>query len=108
MKCKVYIYINNFSKRKKGKNRTDPECPLQHQPQKGQKGTDPKLPSTPQKGQKWNRPQMFPATRKKCQKWCFFFEKICRKTLKKIVCYDINYIGKIDKSFETKNGGKTC
>ena len=97
MKCKVYIYISNFSKKKKGKNGTDPELPP---------------PATTQKGQKWNRPQMFPATRKKCQKWCFFFEKICRKTLKKIVCYDINYIGKIDKKidkiFETKNGGKTC
>lgn len=42
------------------------------------------------------------------QKWCIFFEKRWRKTLKKIVCYDINYIGKIDKIFETKNGGKTC
>jgi len=38
----------------------------------------------------------------------FFFRKIWRKTLKKKGCYDINYIGKIDKIFELKNGGKTC
>ena len=41
-------------------------------------------------------------------KMVHFFEKKWRKTLKKIVRYDINYIGKIDKIFETKNGGKTC
>lgn len=45
---------------------------------------------------------------KNCQKWYFFFEKKYRKTLKKIVCYDIKYIGKKDKIFETKNGGEKC
>lgn len=46
--------------------------------------------------------------RKKCQFWHFFFAKKWRKTLKKIVRYDIKYIGKKDRSFEQKNGGKTC
>ena len=47
MKCEVYIYINNFSKRKKGKNRTDPECPLQPQPKRAKKEPTPNCP--PQK-----------------------------------------------------------
>lgn len=36
---------------------------------------------------------------KKPQKWAFFFRKKWRKTLKKIVCYDIKYIGKIDRNY---------
>ena len=36
---------------------------------------------------------------KKPQNWAYFFRKKWRKTLKKIVCYDIKYIGKIDENF---------
>ena len=44
---------------------------------------------------------------KKCQIWCFFFEKNCRKMLKKYPSYDINIdrknVEKLTQKMEDKN-----